>query len=634
MGSNLVEKLFSRHLVDESSDEVGLSVDQTLTQDATGTMAYLQYEALSAGRVKTLSVSYVDHNTVQQGFENADDHAYLRSVARKYGIVYSKAGNGICHQVHLERFARPGALLLGSDSHTPTAGGAGCLAFGAGGLDIALAMAGQPYYVKRPKAVNVRLRGAFGDFISSKDVVLKVLSILSTKGNAGSVIEYSGVGGLSVPERATIANMGAELGAASSVFPSDGRTLDFLKAQGRGGDWEALSADSDASYDRTIDTDLGSLEPLVAAPHSPDNVSPASKLDVAVDQVCVGSCTNSSYKDLMTAAGMLKGRRVRDGVEFIVSPGSRQVLKMISENGALSALIGAGARVAEPACGFCIGASHAPRSGGVSLRTNNRNFMGRSGTRDAKVYLSGVEVAVASALTGRITDPRTLGIKPPVVQEPAAYYADDGMFERAYDPGASVLRGPNIGPPFLNTPPADVVAGVIELKVGDKVTTDHIMPAGGRMKYRSNIPAYSQYVFEPLDGGFAGRAEADKARSLSTFIVAGESYGQGSSREHAAICPAYLGVRAIMAKSFERIHQANLVNFGVLPLVFADPGDWERFGNGMTAELSGVKSALGGGEAVLAAGAVKARLKLELTGRQVSVLSAGGALPYAKGRLR
>jgi len=612
-----------------------LSVDQTLTQDATGTMVCLQYEALSAGRVRTLSVSYVDHNTVQQGFENADDHEYLRSVARKYGIIYSKAGNGICHQVHLERFARPGALLLGSDSHTPTAGGAGSLAFGAGGLDIALAMAGQPYYVGEPRTVNVRLGGVLGDFVSSKDVILKVLSQLTTKGNAGSVIEYSGdVGGLSVPERATIANMGAELGVASSVFPSDGRTFEFLRAQGREGDWTALSADPDAAYDRTIELDLGSLEPLVATPPSPDNVSPASKLDVAVDQVCVGSCTNSSYKDLMTAAGMLKGRRVRDGVEFIVTPGSRQVLKMISDNGALSALIGAGARVTEPVCGFCIGASHAPRSGGVSLRTNNRNFMGRSGTKDAQVYLSGVEVAVASALTGRITDPRTLGIKPLTIPEPSGYFIDEGMFERAYDSEAPVFRGPNIGPPFLNTPPGDVIPGVIELKAADKVTTDHIMPAGQRMKYRSNIPLYSRYVFEPLDTGFAVRAEADKSRGLSAFIVAGESYGQGSSREHAAICPAYLGVRAVIAKSFERIHKANLVNFGIMPLVFADPGDWGRLEKGMPAELSGVKSALGGGEAVLTAGGGRVKVKLELTGRQASVLSAGGALPYAKGRLR
>jgi aconitate hydratase len=589
-------------------------------------------------RVKTeLSVSYVDHNTLQDGFENADDHRYLMTVASKYGILYSKAGNGICHQVHLERFGRPGKTLLGSDSHTPTGGGIGMIAIGAGGLDVAVAMGGGPFYLTCPRVVKVNLSGKLRPWVSAKDVILAILKMLTTKGNVGTVIEYSGDGvrTLSVPERATITNMGAELGITTSVFPSDEVTRGFLRAQRRESDWAALSADADAKYDKVIDLDLGAVEPLMAKPHSPDNIGSVKELSgTRVDQVMVGSCTNSSYRDLMLVASMLKGRRVFPDVSFGVAPGSRQVLEMIAKNGALADIVSAGARVLESTCGFCIGAGQAPKTDAVSIRTSNRNFEGRSGTKSAKVYLASPESAVAAALTGGIMDPRDLGIPYPEVAMPEQFWIDDSMIlPPAKDPlSVSVYRGPNIGDPPAADPLPVAIKGVVAIKIGDKITTDHIMPAGSRLKYRSNIPKYAEFVFEGVDAGFSKKALENKKAGIHNIVVAGASYGQGSSREHAAICPMYLGVKTVIAKSFERIHAANLINFGILPLTFADEADYDTVGGNEKVEINDVKTALmKGADLVLkTSGGKNITLKYSLSARQRDILLAGGMLNFTR----
>jgi len=646
MAKNIVTKILEAHLVEgrlEPGTEIAIRIDQTLTQDATGTMAYLQFEAMDVPRVRTeLSVSYVDHNTLQDGFENADDHRYLQSVASKFGVRFSKAGNGICHQVHLERFGRPGRTLLGSDSHTPTGGGIGMLAIGAGGLDVAVAMGGGPFYLACPKVVKVNLAGRLRPWVSAKDVILALLEILTTKGNVGAMIEYGGdgVASLSVPERATITNMGAELGVTTSVFPSDDVTRRFLQAQKRGDQWAELSADAGAAYDRVIDLDLGSLVPRMAKPHSPDAIATVKELaDTKVDQVMVGSCTNSSYRDLMIVASLLKGKTVHPDVSFGVAPGSRQVLEMIAANGALADIVTAGARILESTCGFCIGAGQAPRTDAVSVRTNNRNFEGRSGTKSAKVFLASPETAVAAALTGFITDPRDLGVPYPEVAMPDEFWVDDSMVLLPSDRPAAVTisRGPNIGAPPSTEPLPDVVRGMVTIKVGDKITTDHIMPAGARLKYRSNIPKYAEFVFEGVDPQFSQRALANKQAGIHNIVVAGSSYGQGSSREHAAICPMFLGIRAVIAKSFERIHAANLINFGILPLTLATEADYDVLGAGSAVEIAGITAALTTGSALsLIDTTAKKRipLKYSLSVRQREILLAGGMLNYTKMNVR
>jgi len=642
MGKNIVTKILESHLVEgklEPGTEISIRIDQTLTQDATGTMAYLQFEAMGVPRVRTeLSVSYVDHNTLQDGYENADDHRYLQTVAAKYGVYYSKAGNGICHQVHLERFSRPGRTLLGSDSHTPTGGGIGMLAIGAGGLDVAVAMGGGPFYMTCPKVAKVNLTGKLQPWVSAKDVILALLETMTTRGNVGTVIEYGGDGvkTLSVPERATITNMGAELGVTTSIFPSDEITRRFLTAQRRGDQWAGFSADPDATYDRVIDLDLGSIVPRMARPHSPDNVATVKELaGTKVDQVMIGSCTNSSYRDLMTVASLLKGKKIHRDVSFGVAPGSRQVLEMIAQNGALADIVTSGARILESTCGFCIGAGQAPRTDAVSIRTNNRNFEGRSGTKSAKVYLASPETAVAAALTGVITDPRDLGIPCPVIEMPVEFWIDDSMVLSPADAPDTVTidRGPNIGDPPKAEPLPDVIKGVVAIKVGDKITTDHIMPAGSRLKYRSNIPKYAQFVFEGVDAQFSKRALENKNAGIHNIVVAGSSYGQGSSREHAAICPMFLGVRAVIAKSFERIHAANLINFGILPLTFANEPDCAVLGEGSDIEIVGILTALRtGSELSLIDRTSKKRipLKYALSARQREILLAGGMLNFTR----
>lgn len=639
MGKTIAQKILAEHLVDGTpsvGNEVGLRIDQTLTQDATGTMAYLEYEAMGIPRVKTeLSVAYIDHNTLQNGFMNADDHRFIRTVAKKIGVRYSRPGNGICHQVHLERFACPGKTLIGSDSHTPTAGGIGCLAMGAGGLDVAVAMGGGAYYIPYPKMVLVRLTGALTPGVSAKDIILEVLRRMTVKGGVGKIIEYGGEGvsTLSVPQRATITNMGAELGATTSIFPSDEVTKAFLKAQGREQDWIPLSSDDDAVYDETIEIDLSSLEPLAACPHSPDNVKPVKQLAMTkVDQVCIGSCTNSSYTDLMAVAAMLKGRTVHPEVSLSIAPGSRQVLSMLSENGALTDLLQAGARILESACGPCIGMGQSPNSEGVSLRTFNRNFEGRSGTADAGVYLVSPETAAASCLTGYITDPRTL---PPVPElAPVEHFPiNDNMIdlpasESEYEQ-VEVLRGPNIKPLPQAAPLADEISLPCLLKVGDNITTDHIMPAGSKiLPYRSNIPHLSQYCFEVCDKEFPERAMAAEGG----FIVGGANYGQGSSREHAALVPLYLGIRAVIAKNFARIHKANLVNAGILPLEFDNPEDYDKISLSDELRLTGVLSGLETGCVIMTnrtAGTVIS-LKCDISPRQAAVIRAGGLLNYTR----
>jgi aconitate hydratase len=577
---NLVQKIIQNHLVSGkpvAGEEVGIRIDQTLTQDATGTMAYLQFEAIGIPTVQTkLSVSYVDHNMLQTGFENADDHRYLQSVASKHGIYFSRPGNGICHQVHLERFAIPGQTLLGSDSHTPTCGGLGELSIGAGGLDVAVAMGGGPFYMTMPKVLRVELKGKLKPWTTAKDIILEVLRRLTVKGGVGKILEYTGQGvkSLSVTERGTITNMGAELGATTSVFPSDENTREYMKAQGRGKDWTPLAADPGAAYDEELIIDLNKLEPLIAQPHSPDNVTEVAKLkNVDVNQVCVGSCTNSSYRDLMAVAKMLKGKHIHPNVSMTVTPGSKQVFEMIAKNGALADIIASGARIIESACGPCIGMGQAPPSGGVSIRSFNRNFEGRSGTRDAKVYLASPETCVACALTGKITDPNTLG-KAPKVEVPDKFtWDDDGIIAPSKDPKkVEVTRGPNIKPLPVKEPLAETLEGVLLLKVGDNITTDHIMPAGSKvLPFRSNIPKISEFVFEGVDPTFSKRAK----EAGGGFVVGGDNYGQGSSREHAALAPMYLGVKAVIAKSFARIHRANLINFGILPLTFVMATDYD-----------------------------------------------------------
>ncbi len=640
MGRNIVQKVLQDHLREgklAAGQEIGIRIDQTLTQDATGTMAYLQFEAMGMKEIKTdLSVSYVDHNTIQVGFENADDHAYLQSVAARFGIVFSRPGNGICHQVHLERFGKPGTTLLGSDSHTTTGGGVGQIAIGAGGLDVAVAMGGGLFYLTAPKVYLVNLIGELKPWVTAKDVVLKMLETLTTKGNVGVMLEYGGPGvaTLTVPERATITNMGAEMGVTTSIFPSDEETKRFLAAQGRERDWKQLTADADAEYDRVIELDLSLLEPMVATPHSPGNVKKVSELaGLAVDQVCIGSCTNSSYEDLVTVAKMLKGRKVNPHVSVGVAPGSRQVLAMLAHEGYLADLVDAGVRILESACGFCIGNSLSPPSKGVSIRTINRNFEGRSGTKDAQVYLTSVEVAAAAAITGELVDPRTLKMEYPDVKMPKKFLIDDGMFIFPTPAlrESAIVRGPNIGAPPTNTPMPAKLAGVAAIKVGDKITTDHIMPAGARLKYRSNVPAYAKYVFENVDANFSERAMKNKEAGIHNVIVAGESYGQGSSREHAALCPMYLGVKAVIAKSFERIHAANLINFGIIPLTFKNPADYDAIDQGDSLEIADVRRAIESGSAITLKDVTKKKdieCMATLSERQRKIVLAGGLLNY------
>ncbi|HRZ25930.1 MAG TPA: aconitate hydratase [Spirochaetota bacterium] len=639
MGDSAAYKILREHLVEGElvpGNEIGIRIDQTLTQDATGTMAYLQFEAMNIPRVKTeISVSYVDHNTLQMGFENADDHRYLQTMNAQYGIYHSKAGNGICHQVHLERFGRPGATLLGSDSHTPTGGGIGMIAIGAGGLDVAVAMGGGPFYLTAPRMINISLTGKLRPWVSAKDVIHTVLGILTTKGNVGAVVEYTGPGvkTLSVPERATITNMGAELGVTTSLFPSDSVTLGFLKAQGREKNWEEILPDPDATYDRTIDLDLSTVVPMIACPHSPDNIKKISEIKgMAIDQVAIGSCTNSSYKDLMIVASILRGKKVHPAVSLIVAPGSKQVFEMIARNGALADMVASGARIMESACGFCIGAGQAPITGGVSLRTNNRNFEGRSGTDSGKVYLLSPEAAALSALVGALVDPLDVPAGDyPAIKLPKSFLIDDSMIIPPSSSPVEIFRGPNIGDPPYTDPLGDTISGVIGLKVGDKITTDHIMPAGQRLKYRSNIPAYSRYVYENVDPAFSRRALENKNRGVMTAIVGGQSYGQGSSREHAAICPMYLGVRVIMAKSFERIHSANLINFGIIPLVFKNESDYERINTGDSFTASGLIGQVSKGNDVLVEIAgVEYLFTLLASERQRKILVDGGLLNFTR----
>ena len=636
---NIVDKIISAHRVSGGNgpgEEVAIRIDQCLTQDATGTMAYLQFESMGLDRVKAeLAVSYVDHNTVQVGFENADDHDYLQSVAKRYGAIYSKPGNGICHQLHLERFGVPGKTLIGSDSHTPTGGGIGMLAMGAGGIDVAVAMGGGPFYIKWPETIGVRLVGSLRPGVSAKDVILKVLARYGTKGNVGKVVEYfgPGVATLDVPSRATICNMGAELGVTSSLFPSDETTRLFLEAQGRGGDWSPLAPDGDSGYCDVFEIDLSALEPLAAAPHSPGNiVSVSSIAGMKVNQIMIGSCTNSSYRVIKTVAKMLEGRRVAQDVEVGIACGSRQVFKMLADEGLLSTLIAAGCRILENACGFCIGAHMSPSTNAVSLRTNNRNFEARSGTKSAQVYLVSPETAAASAIAGVVADPRPVAVAP--VAMPERFPIDDSMFlyrdtAGVGVPGAEIVRGPNIGKVPAGTPFPDAFDAVAAIKVGDKVTTDHIMPAGARLKFRSNVPQYAKYVFEPVDPTFHDRALASKEAGKVNVIVAGESYGQGSSREHAAMCPMYLGVRLVVAKSIERIHKANLVNFGIIPCTFADQKDYDRIGMGDEISASGVRQALEGGSDIVlrdVTGGFEFTVRADLSPRERRTILAGGLL--------
>ncbi len=639
MPQNVTQKLIGAHLVSgrmSAGEDIAIRIDQTLTQDATGTMAYLQFEALGLSQVATKrSVSYVDHNTLQTGFENPDDHRYLQSVAGKYGIHFSRPGNGICHQVHLERFAVPGQTLLGSDSHTPTAGGLGMLAIGAGGLDVAVAMGGGPFHLAMPKVLGVHLRGKLPPWCSAKDVILELLRRFTVKGGVGKVFEYCGPGvaSLSVPERATITNMGAELGATTSVFPSDKVTRDFMKRQARDQEWVKLTADSDAGYDEDVRLDLKSLEPLIAQPHSPDNVTSVRELaGMTVDQVAIGSCTNSSYRDLSTVAAMLKGKKVHPGLTLAVSPGSRQVFEMIARSGALADLIGAGARILESACGPCIGMGYAPPTEGATLRTFNRNFKGRSGTKSANVYLCSPEVAAAAAITGTLTDPRELG-EPPVIEEPGEFLIDDSMvLPPAEKPEeVEIVRGPNIKPLQMWESLDDEVRGEVLLKVDDNITTDHILPAGARiLPLRSNIPAIAEHVFGVIDTTFPTRAK----KAHGGVVVGGANYGQGSSREHAAIAPRHLGIKAVLAKSFARIHRQNLINFGIVPLVFASENDFGLVKQGDTVRLNHVRRALESGETrvplVNETTGQRLSMILDVSPREAEVLLDGGLLNHTR----
>ena len=639
MGQTIAQKIICAHLVSGDmtpGSEIALHIDQTLTQDATGTMAYLELEAMGIPRVKTeRSVAYVDHNTLQTGFENADDQRFIQSVAKKYGVWFSRPGNGICHQVHLERFGKPGKTLIGSDSHTPTGGGLGMLAFGAGGMDVAVAMGGGAYYITMPKMFKVVLHGRLQPFVTAKDISLELLRILSVKGGTGAIIEWGGEGirSLSVPERATITNMGTELGATSSIFPSDEVTRAFLKAQGREEDFVPLESDPDAQYDRILEIDLDQLQPMIACPHSPGNVVPVAQLKgVKVDQVCIGSCTNSSLLDMLKVAALLRGRQISPSVSLSVSPGSRQVLSMLAECGALGSILASGARVLECACGPCIGMGFSPNSGGVSLRTFNRNFEGRSGTADAKVYLVSPETAVAAALTGEITDPRLLGDMPKI-NMPAAFRVDDSAVlppapvEEADK--VEILRGPNIQKFPESRPLEDTLALPLVLKVGNNITTDHIMPAGSKiLPFRSNIPYLSQFCFRVCGESFSQRAK----QAGNSIVVGGINYGEGSSREHAALVPLYLGVRCVIAKSFARIHAANLINAGILPLTFAREEDYDRLHQGDALELKDIWQGIETGRFVLTDKTTGEELQLTgaFTARQQAILRAGGLLPYTR----
>ena len=640
MGLTIAQKIIKEHLVEGEmtpGSEIALKIDQTLTQDATGTMAYLEFEAIGVPRVKTeRSVAYVDHNTLQCGFENPDDHLYIQTVAKKHGIYFSRPGNGICHQVHLERFGIPGKTLIGSDSHTPTGGGIGMLAMGAGGLDVAVAMGGGAYYITMPKMYKVNLTGKLRDFVTAKDVSLEILRILSVKGGVGAIIEWGGEGisTLSVPERATITNMGTELGATTSIFPSDEITRAFLKAQGREQDYIPLASDPDAVYDRIIDIDLSTLEPMIACPHSPDNVvTVKSVAGTKVDQVCIGSCTNSSLSDMLKVAALLKGRKISDSVSLSISPGSKQVLSMLASSGALTDIIASGARVLECACGPCIGMGFSPNSEGVSLRTFNRNFLGRSGTKDGQVYLVSPETAVAAALCGVITDPRDLGVMPKITL-PDHYAIDDSaVLAPASEEEAkslTVRRGPNIKP-FPETHPVEnTLRASLTLKVGDNITTDHIMPAGAKiLPFRSNIPYLSKFCFSVCDENFPENAK----RAGQSILVGGSNYGQGSSREHAALVPLYLGVRAVIAKSFARIHAANLINAGIMPLTFEDPADYDKLMQNDMLSIENIFDGMESGKMILhdETKNIDIPLTCSFTDRQKAILKAGGLLGYTKG---
>ncbi len=644
MGLTLTEKILKAHLVDGEfvkGQEIGIRIDQTLTQDATGTMAYLEYEAMGVPRVRTeKSVAYIDHNTLQSGFENADDHRFIGSVCKKHGIYFSRPGNGICHQVHLERFGIPGKTLIGSDSHTPTGGGIGMIAIGAGGLDVAVAMGGGAYYITYPKIVKVYLTGKLSPWVSAKDVILEVLRRMSVKGGVGKVIEYCGEGvkTLTVPERATITNMGAELGATTSIFPSDETTLAFLKAQDRADVWSELKADDDAVYDEQIDIDLSKIVPLAACPHSPDNVKSVNEIGkLKIDQVCIGSCTNSSYVDMMKVAHILKGKTVDPSVSLAIAPGSKQVLNMIAENGALADMIAAGARILESACGPCIGMGQSPNSKGVSLRTFNRNFEGRSGTKDGQIYLVSPEMAAVSALTGYLTDPRTLGDMPEF-KLPEHFKINDNMVVPPVDEAdmdsVEVLRGPNIKPFPQTSPLDDSIDCQVSLKVGDNITTDHIMPAGAKiLPLRSNIPAISQHCFTVCDEDFPRRAK-NMGKSI---IVGGSNYGQGSSREHAALAPLYLGIKAVLVKSFARIHRANLINAGILPLTFVNEADYDKINQGDEIVLADVRADVEADMTKLTVvnktTGVEIPVLCELTGRTKDIILAGGLLDYTREQL-
>lgn len=644
MGMTLAQKIIKAHLVSGEmvpGSEIGLRIDQTLTQDATGTMAYLQLEAMNIDRVKTeLSVAYIDHNTLQNGFENADDHRFIQSVAQKRGIRFSRPGNGICHQVHLERFGVPGKTLLGSDSHTPTGGGIGMLAMGAGGLDVAVAMGGGTYYIPMPTIVNVKLTGKLSPWVAAKDIILEVLRIMTVKGGVGKIVEYTGEGvkTLSVPERATITNMGAELGATTSIFPSDEVTRQFLKAQGREDAFTPLSADEDAVYDELIEIDLSTLTPLAACPHMPDKVKTVEEIGpMAIDQVCIGSCTNSSLFDMMKVAAILKGKTVKEGVSLAIAPGSKQVLTMLAENGALADMIAAGARILESACGPCIGMGQSPNSKGISLRTFNRNFEGRSGTKDAGIYLVSPEVAAASAVTGVLTDPRTLGEFPEITM-PETFLVNDNMVLMPDAPECAkereVLMGPNIKAVPTGKPLEDNISSKVTLKVEDNITTDHIMPAGAKiLPYRSNVPYLSKFCFAVCDESFSERMQKEG----TGIIIGGANYGQGSSREHAALVPLYLGVRAVVAKSFARMHKANLTNSGILPLTFANEADYDEISLGDEIVIEDIKNAIADGNTCTLADKTtgkKYTLNIELSERARQIILAGGMLNYTANNLK
>jgi aconitate hydratase len=643
MGKNLFQKILATHLLSghlKAGENIAVSIDQTLTQDATGTMTYLQFEALGISIVKTkLSVSYIDHNMLQTGFENADDHRFLQTIAAKYGILFSKAGNGICHQVHLERFAKPGETLLGADSHTPNAGAMSMIAIGAGGLDVAVAMGGEPYCLTMPEIVLVRLKGRLPTWVASKDIMLELLRRLTVKGGIGKIFEFGGPGVkiLSIPERATITNLGVELGATTSLFPSDEKTLEFLKTQGRRKDWIPLEADPDSEYDQVIEIDLLKLEPLVAQPSSPDHVCPVREVTgKEVKQVCIGSCNNSSYIDLMSVANMLKGKKIHSNISLTITPGSKQVYEMIARNGALSDLISAGARILESACGPCIGMGQAPPSDAISIRTMNRNFPGRSGTPEDQVYLGSPYIAAASALKGVITDPRTLGRRPPRILMPKRFLIDDSMILPPSSRPKKVVieRGPNIKPLPTRDRLEDFIEGPVLLKVGDNITTDHILPAGAKvLPLRSNIPAISEYVFERVDATFAKRTK----ELGGGFVAGGENYGQGSSREHAALAPMYLGIKAIVAKSYARIHRSNLINFGILPLIFQDPDDFQRVQQGDQLRITHLRDGLGASDGLRIENVTQQNVFEVLHGlnrREIEILLAGGLLNYTREHFR